>query len=72
MLHRQVYDIFRDIFPNNVDENTIWFPNGKNSIRIRGVVGLYSYRTDYVFTYFKKNNWRLETVDCYIKHMKGE
>lgn len=72
MTHRQVYGLFCDIFPNNFDENTIYFPNGKNSVRIRGVIGLYNIRMDYVFTYIDKTRWRLETVDLFIDRLKGE
>ena len=38
MTHRQVYGLFRDIFPNNYNADTVYFPNGKNSIRLRGTV----------------------------------
>lgn len=70
MTHRQVYDQFRLIFPNQVTEETIWFQNGRNSIRLRGLVGLYPVKTDFVFTIFAKDSWRLETIDSFIKHLK--
>lgn len=70
MTHRQVYGLFRDIFPAQTNADTIWFPNGKNSVRIRGVIGLYSEKIDYVFTYYGKDGWRLETIDSFIKHLK--
>lgn len=72
MTHRQVYGLFRDIFPNNYNADTIYFPNGKNSIRLRGTVGLYSDKMDYVFTYVDAKRWRLETVDFFIDRLKGE
>lgn len=70
MTHRQVYDAFRAIFPNQVTEETIWFQNGRNSIRLRGLTGLYPVKTDFVFTVFEKDAWRLETIDSFIKHLK--
>lgn len=72
MTHRQLYSLFRDIFSNCTNADTLYFPNGRNSIRIRGVVGLHNDRIDYVFTYYSNSRWRLETVDCYLDRMKGE
>lgn len=72
MTHRQVYGKFQETFPAYVHENLIYFPNGKNSVRIRGIRGLHSGGEDFVFSYNGVNDWKLETVDSFIKNtMKG-
>lgn len=73
MSHSKIYDAFQDLFPNYINEGVVYFPTGKNSIRLRGVDGYHLYRQELVFTYFDKRNWRLETVDQFIKRMsKGD
>lgn len=73
MFHTKIYDAFKDMFPNYVNESVVYFPNGKNSIRLRGVDGYRFYRQELVFTYYDNRNWRLKTVDQFIKRMtKGD
>lgn len=60
-----VYDNFKSIFPQYSNITTDWFPNGKDSIRIRLNTG-----EDYVFTYHSKIDWCFETVESFIKNMK--
>lgn len=70
MNHKQVYDAFRDIFPAQVGADTMWFPNGKNGIRLRRLIGMHSCMIDYIFTYHGPFDWRLETIDSFIAHLK--
>ncbi len=43
-----------------------WFPNGKNSIRVRIDGG-----SDFVFTYNNWTDWCYETVESHIRKMRG-
>ena len=67
MTHLAVYEIFKTFLPHIAEKTEAWFQNGKNSIRIRTTD-----KRDYVFTYSTEYSWSFETVDSYIKHMKGE
>lgn len=64
MLHKDVMQKFEEI--SNVDERSIntWFPNGKNSVRIR-----FKNNTEIVFTYASPKVWRIETIDHFIKNL---
>ena len=65
MTHKDVLKMFKTYFPSIAGVMTEWFPNGKNSIRVR-----YSrIRPDVVFTYNDTKDWKLETVDSFIKSM---
>lgn len=67
MAHRDVLETFKSYFPTFASSMTMWFPNGKSSVRIRQANG-----QDFVFTCNGKQDWSFETVDSFIKHMKGE
>lgn len=68
MLHDDVFKRFKKYFPKEYEETSRWFPNGKNSIRVRMV----SKMDDFIFTYNGKNDWKFESVDLFIKRlMKG-
>lgn len=63
MSHNEVYQMFALYFPDYAkDRIKEWFPNGKNSIRIRQ-----KNDQEYIFAYHGPSEWRFETVDCYIK-----
>ena len=66
MTHKDIYKWFKHIFPQYSERLKEWFPNGKDSIRIRLETG-----RDFVFTYHNREDWRFETVDSFIKQMKG-
>ena len=68
MTHKDLFTLFKYYFPQYVDQIMAWFPNGKDSIRIRTGMGL-----DYIFTYYNNRCWRFETVNSFYKdHAKGE
>lgn len=66
MKHEDVYKQFIKQFPEIAKFVADWFPNGKNSIRVRIDGG-----SDFVFTYNNWTDWCYETLDSYIRKMKG-
>ena len=68
MTHDVIFGYFRNCIPQCSKPSKIerWFPNGKNSIRIR-----FEDESEYVFTYYGDNVWCFETVDCFIMRLKG-
>lgn len=58
MSHNDIYQKFEQMFPNMADRMTdIWYPEGKNSIRIRRGRNI----RQLVFTYFSDKEWKLES-----------
>ncbi len=67
MSHNEVYKWFERYFPLYAGENiSVWFANGKNSIRVRQTNG-----QEFIFTYNGKDDWRFETVKSFLNRMKG-
>lgn len=66
MTHNEVYRQFTAYFPQIDSSTKDWFPNGRDSIRVRTTSG-----EDYVFTYHTDNDWCFETVESHIRKMKG-
>lgn len=67
MVHTDVYKWFALYFPDYAgDKVDKWFPNGKNSIRVRQTNG-----QEFIFTYNSQNDWRLETVNSFLSSAKG-
>lgn len=69
MTHQKVFEIFKNRFPELYSESITYFPNGKNSIRLRGVKS-FPYHKDLIFTYEDDDSWRLETSGRFIKDLK--
>lgn len=69
MSHNQVYAMFKTIFIHKDMEKDMdtWFPNGKNSIRVR-----FKNKNEFVFTYFDVKKWSLETVDNFIERTNSK
>ena len=65
MTHANVKAAFEKIFPLFAGGVTEWFPNGKNSIRVR-IGELYQ---DYVFTFHSATEWKFETIDSFLKNL---
>lgn len=64
MTHKDVFKVFKDIFPNLGDSVTEYFECGRNCIRVRGYLP-----SEMVFTYKSKTEWTLESLSNYISHM---
>ena len=64
MVHTEVYKIFKKLLPAYAEQSTEYFPNGKNSIRVRINHG------DYIFTYSCAADWKFETIDSFLKNNK--
>ena len=67
MQHDLVYKEYEKKFPQFSKHTKEWFPNGKDSIRVRIYGG-----SDFVFTYHSWMNWKFETVESFIETLKGE
>ena len=62
MVHQEVFKWFELYFPDYVKERIeCWFPNGKNSIRLRQIN-----KQEFIFTYNGKDNWRFETLYSFM------
>ena len=63
-----IFEKFVEIMPDSwVQDVWCWFPNGKNSIRLRSHT-----KKDFIFTYHNKNTWRFETVESFLESIKVE
>ena len=60
-----VYKMFTSYFPQHEKRTELWFPNGKNSVRVRQVDG-----QQFIFTYNGPNDWCFETMDSFVNRMK--
>lgn len=67
MLHKYVYEVFEKKFNKLAQQIDTWFPNGQNCIRIR-----LEDKNEYIFTFNSESDWSLETVNSYLKRVKGE
>jgi hypothetical protein len=76
MTHKNVWEKFKECNGIVTDMVSCWFPNGKNSIRIRLKEDREEFKSwagnDLVFTYKSKKEWKLETVDSYLASIKVE
>lgn len=66
MVANLIFEIFMTLFPTFGEHATMWFPNGKNGIRVRIDDG-----HEFIFTYDGKDDWSLETIGRYVKKTKG-
>lgn len=63
MTHNEVFkrfELYFELFAG--DRVAVWFPNGKNSIRIRQKNG-----AEFIFTFNSHKDWKFETIDSFIK-----
>lgn len=68
MIHKDVKSKFEKLFPLFAGGVTEWFPNGKNSIRVRiGVL-----HQDFVFTFNDGDDWKFETIDSFLKNLNSK
>ena len=63
MTHNEVLKHFALYFPlYSGDKVDTWFPNGRNSIRVRQTNG-----QEFIFTFHSHKDWRFETIDSFIR-----
>lgn len=68
MGHTEVFKKFKVYFPSYANQSEVWFPCGRNAVRIR-----LKSKFELVFTYKNDQNWSLETINVFIdRTMKGE
>lgn len=63
MTHNEIWKKFEQMFAPG-EHVKCWFPNGKDSIRVRLADG------DIIFTYKSKKIWKVESVDSYLESIK--
>lgn len=62
MSHSEVMKWFEYYFPDYAGERIdVFFPNGRNSIRIRQKNG-----QEFIFTYHSQKEWKLETITSFL------
>lgn len=66
MMHQDIYKQFELCFPDYGKNIEMWFPNGRNSVRIRQVN-----KQEFIFTYNGQDDWKFETVKSFLDGMKG-
>lgn len=59
--------LFSPCLPDQAKEVKEYFPNGKNSIRIRKTNG-----QEFIFSLREPKAWKFETIDQFLADMKGE
>lgn len=65
MVHKEVYKQFELYFPLYAGKNVeVWFPNGKNSVRVRQKNG-----QEFIFSYSGKDDWKFETRKSFINYL---
>ena len=64
MSQKEAFNKFKLYFPKFADASEMWFPNGKNSVRVR-----LNNRKEIVFTFNSELDWRFETVESFMKSM---
>ena len=67
MIHSQVYGYFKECLPIQAKKVTEYFPNGRNSIRVRQTDG-----QEFIFSTTAPKAWKFETIDQFLADMKGE
>lgn len=65
MEHVGIFKKFKRII-GSLNKLEDWFPNGKNSIRVRLISG-----SDFIFTYNSDDDWSVETVESYLRKLRG-
>ena len=66
MTHNEVFkwfELYFELFAGN--RVAVWFPNGKNSIRVRQ-----QNDAEFIFTFNNHSDWKFETVNSFMKQKK--
>ncbi len=67
MIHSQIYGCFKECLPEQAKKVTEYFPNGKNSIRVRQ-----ANKQEFIFSFNGIKAWKFETISQFLADMKGE
>lgn len=72
MVHHEVLEMFKKMLSFGGEDHITkiikdWFPNGKNSIRVRFVNN-----DELIFTYNSPTRWSIITKDEFVDNMKKE
>lgn len=67
MIHSQIYGCFKECLPEQEKKVTEYFPNGKNSIRVRQ-----ANKQEFIFSFNGIKAWKFETISQFLADMKGE
>lgn len=62
MPHKEILKKYKEITKTKDEDIIVWFPCGKNAIRIRPKKGI-----EFVFSYYTDKKWCLETIDKFIE-----
>lgn len=66
MTHESIFEHFKILFPQHIEEVDTWIPNDRDNIFIKKLDGRI-----FLFTYNDKKHWRFETLMSYIKRTEG-
>lgn len=69
MTHNKVFEKGGELLPTYFAEKVVdvWFPNGRNSVRIR-----HYNRKEYIFTFNGPDEWSFETVKNFLERKEIE
>ena len=69
MTHNKVFEKGAELLPTYFAEKVVdvWFPNGRNSVRIR-----HYNRKEYIFTFNGPDEWSFETVKNFLERKEIE
>lgn len=67
MTQKEIYKLLVLNYPHYSKYVDRWFPNGKNSIRIRQIN-----QQEFIFTYNDKKDWKFETLDSFLKSLNTQ
>lgn len=67
MIHTQVYEFFKKCLPEQASKVIEYFPNGRDSIRVRK-----ENKQEFIFSLTSPKEWKYETIDQFLNDMKGE
>ena len=65
MTQKDVFKAFLEISRTTEEDIEMWFPNGKDSVRVK-----LKDKQELIFTYDSPRYWRLETRGAFLTDMK--
>ncbi len=65
MTHKRLIDKYRELMGVHGDAIDMWYNNGSNSVWVRLVN-----KKEFIFTYYSKTRWRVETLAMFKDNMK--